>query len=235
MTLCDFVLVAGGMGQRFQSSTPKQFEIVNGRPLYLWSLEAILNWESLGNVVVVVPKAWEQPVKESFKFLVNAKEIQVVTGGSSRQASVLSGLHVLENSRNHFVMIHDAARPCITTELIDRLWKARGTDSKAIVPGVPISETVKAVGLVAGDLCVRETLNRSELRLIQTPQLLHRAIAVQAHKKFSHEIGVDDAYLIEKMGHNVVVIDGDYDNLKVTFSEDMTRVSDWLRDRYPQV
>src|SRR3982751_2569335 len=96
MTFCDIVLVAGGKSTRFGEAIPKQFQIVSGRPLYLWSLDVLLSWPPCGQVVVVVPAEWVEPVQKSFQSLLGTKSIQVVSGGDSRQASSARGLEKLK-------------------------------------------------------------------------------------------------------------------------------------------
>lgn len=232
MEHCDLVIVAGGSSTRFGHELPKQFEIVNDRPLLFWSLEAFLAWSSIGNVIVVVPDAWVEPVKKSLEEVVKFQEIQVVAGGASRQESASKGLVALHGvSQAEWVMVHDAARPAITGELIERIWEARN-HGHGVIPGIRVTETIKVVS-VNGLAKVVETPNRSSLFVAQTPQLFKRLDLFQAYDENKGLEAVDDASLIEKRGLEVIVVEGDVDNIKVTFSEDMNRVSHWLRDRYP--
>lgn len=242
MRFCDLVLVAGGKSTRFNSQIPKQFQNVYGRPLYLWSLETFLAWPHLGHAVIVVPEEWVDPVRNSFKELYSGlgdiKSIQVVAGGSSRQESGAKGVsQLLEISENDWVMVHDAARPCIHEELLNSMWAQClkndfNEEFGGVVPGVPAAETIKSVDHLG---YVVETLKRSELRIIQTPQVGRTELLAKAYEIFKDAEMVDDASLIEKMGRKVLVVDGSYDNLKVTFSEDIERVTNWLRQRHPQV
>lgn len=236
--LCDLVLVAGGSSSRFASDIPKQFQNLFGKPLYLWSLDTFLSWENIGNVVIVVPEDWVEPVESSFRLLIEGKQIHVVSGGSSRQASSEKGVKFISSiSQNKWVAIHDAARPCITLELLNSLWdvcvKSQYSDEFAgVVPGVKVNETVKSVDEMS---TVKETLHREALRIIQTPQILKTEVLLSAFDIFKDEQAVDDACLVEKLGRRVVVVDSSYDNLKVTFSEDTERVSNWFRKRHPQI
>jgi 2-C-methyl-D-erythritol 4-phosphate cytidylyltransferase len=236
--LCDLILVAGGSGERFSASIPKQFQLIFNKPLYLWSLEVFLSWPSLGEVILVVPQEWVKPVEESFNILIESKKIHVVSGGSSRQKSAQKGLQkLIQISQNPWVAIHDAARPCLTTEFLDTLWKPciEGEYNEGfggVVPGVTVNETVKTVN-AQND--VVKTLNRTELRLIQTPQILKSDILNVAYDKFDDGLAVDDSMLVEQMGYRVLVIPSSYDNLKVTFNEDIDRVQNWIRKRHPQI
>jgi 2-C-methyl-D-erythritol 4-phosphate cytidylyltransferase len=235
---CDIVLVAGGSGSRFKSNTPKQFEPINGQPLYLWSLNSFLNWPQSANVCVVVPPDWVEPVQESFKNLESGRRVHVVAGGLTRQDSAYNGVKALSGSDSEWVMIHDAARPAITDELLQRVWEARrlsfaSAQIAGVIPGVAAKETIKEVSPHLHHAVVTETLERDRLRVIQTPQLMRRHLLIEAYERFVGEAAVDDASLLEKMGYKIVVVDGDYDNVKVTFMEDRERVSNWLRHRHP--
>jgi 2-C-methyl-D-erythritol 4-phosphate cytidylyltransferase len=238
---CDVVLVAGGNGERYKSEIPKQFEPVNGQPLYLWSLNTFLNWKDSGLVVVVVPADWVEPVLKSFENLESKNRVRVVAGGQNRQGSASRGVSLLsEISENEWVMIHDAARPAITEDLISSIWNARrlnlaSAEVAGVVPGVKASETIKEVEPQLHHALVTETLPREFLRIIQTPQLCRRDLLLEAYKRFPEGSAVDDACLLEKLGYKVVVVDGDYDNVKVTFLEDRERVTRWLRNRHPSL
>ncbi|MDZ4676881.1 MAG: 2-C-methyl-D-erythritol 4-phosphate cytidylyltransferase [Oligoflexia bacterium] len=236
---CDLILVAAGNSTRYGAKVPKQFEEVHGRPLYLWSLEVFLSWPHLGNVVVVVPSDWVLPVKESFNYLIDTKPIEVVAGGKTRQVSATSGLLALnKNKVNPWVMVHDGARPAITVDLLERLWCARLVDLKmhnmaGVVPGVKSKDTIKQITIHNGFELVEDTLSREKLRIIQTPQLLKTDLLTEVYNTASDENAVDDASLLENHGHKILVVAGEEDNLKVTFVEDIERVSSWLRQRHP--
>jgi 2-C-methyl-D-erythritol 4-phosphate cytidylyltransferase len=234
---CDLILVAGGASSRFGAEIPKQFDLVNGRPLYLWSLDVFLSWKQTGRIIIVVPAEWVEPVGKSLAILPDVKRIKVVRGGESRQVSASNGLAGLTDSPGDWVMIHDAARPAITVNLLDRIWKARLTqpDLSGVVPGVKAKETVKMVRANGAGLIVDQTLPREKLYVIQTPQLLLRNPLAKSYAEAQDHQAPDDASLIERQGLKVLVEEGDYDNVKVTFMEDKERVSRWLRDRYPQI
>lgn len=234
VTFCDLILVAGGSGSRFGGNLPKQFEDLNGRPLYLWSLDVFLSWPRIGRISLVVPAEWAAPVEKSLSILPAIENIRVVVGGKTRQASASLGLLALAGSSNNWVMVHDAARPAISTEFIERIWLSREIlpDLAGVVPGLSPSETVKRVD---SDGTVNLTLPREELRLIQTPQLFKKDILARAYKGAGEQTAPDDAFLVEKAGLRVLTVDGEPQNIKITFAEDKDRVSRWLRDRHPQI
>ncbi|MBK9294482.1 MAG: 2-C-methyl-D-erythritol 4-phosphate cytidylyltransferase [Oligoflexia bacterium] len=237
---CDLVLVAGGASHRFGLDIPKQFQTVVSKPLYLWSLEVFLSWKALNEVVIVVPQDWLKAVQESFNLLIENKKFHIVSGGNSRSASTYEGLKKLSQiSDCEWVAVHDAARPCITTELIESVWNQcvlnqNDPEFGGAVPGTRVNETIKVVK----NSIVTETLNRNLLYTIQTPQILRQEVLVGAmsHIDFMADfVAFDDASLIEKMGRKIVVVESTNDNLKVTHQEDIERVQNWLRKRHPQI
>lgn len=243
---CDLILVAGGSGERFSAPSserialseivPKQFEVVHGKSVYLWSLETFFSWEHAGKAIVVVPERWSSEISEQVSKLSlgdRLSRIQVVTGGSSRQISASLGMTALQSStENSWVMVHDAARPCLTHSLLDRLWAARDASFEnqefaGVIPGLPLNDTLKRVK----DFVVQETLPREQLFSVQTPQLFKTAILAEAYGDGG--TFTDDSALLENRGFKIVVVPGEYDNLKITLREDLHLVSNWLRVRHP--
>lgn len=230
---CDIVIVAGGTGSRY-GLNPKQFESIQGQPLYLWSLNTFLNWPDGGFISLVVPGDWITSIEESFENLPVKNRLLVVEGGLTRQQSAHKGLlALLGKADSEWVMIHDAARPLVSSELINRLWEARASDIGGVVPAVEAQETVKLIEPKACE--VIETLPRDRVRIIQTPQLLKKALLLKAYEKFIDFGATDDACLVERLGAKVKIVSGDQENVKVTFKEDKERVSNWLRDRHPSI
>lgn len=199
-----------------------------------------MSWGALANVVVVVPPDWVSPVKKSLEILDNVENIHVVGGGSSRQDSAARGVNFLAQISQHsWVMIHDAARPAVTLDLIEKIWAAAQKFDKqelgGVIPAIPVSETVKQFSRVGDYLQVEKTLARESLVLVQTPQLLRRTILERAYREVGETGAVDDSSLVEKLGFQVILVDGERYNIKVTFKEDMENVSHWLRQRHPPV
>ncbi|HEX3938724.1 MAG TPA: 2-C-methyl-D-erythritol 2,4-cyclodiphosphate synthase, partial [Xanthobacteraceae bacterium] len=145
-----------------------------------------------------------------------------VAGGATRQASVRAGLEALAPMAPDLVLVHDAARPFLTSGLIDRAIIA-GRTSGAAVPGVAIADTVKAIDAEAR---VAETLDRNRLRIVQTPQAFAFDLIIAAHRRAAAaglDSFTDDAALAEWAGHPVSVFDGEAGNVKVTTNDDFAR------------
>lgn len=214
--MIGLILVAAGLGSRLTSGTPKQFLPLAGMPIYLHSLRTLspLCQES----VVVVPDEWVDRVGEEVKTITTSEQVMIKSGGATRQQSVLRGFDCLGTGIS-CVIVHDAARPFVTADLAQRT--IRGLSSAAAcIPGIEIAETVKSVrsGLVSN------TLNRNNLRLIQTPQAFQKSVLARALESASTgnnlTTATDEATLVEALGEEVLVIEGDRRNVKITWKED---------------
>ena len=210
------ILVAAGRGVRAGGSTPKQLLDLGGQTMLQRSVAACDAHPDVDELVVVLPAEWvgDGPA------LVGATRAQcrVVAGGERRQDSVRAGFAAV-NSRARIVLVHDAARPFVSRAVIDRVVAAAGT-SGAAVPAVQASDTVKRV--VAKR--VSETVPRSEVWLAQTPQGFRRDVLAAAIASSTGENeATDEAQLVEWMGGEVQVVDGDAGNVKVTTAEDVAR------------
>lgn len=217
------VIVAAGRGLRAGGGDiPKQYRSVQGRPLLSLTIDAFLSHEAINEVLVVA-----HPDDQSLYETVVAELRHVdhrlqppVAGGDSRQESVRNGLEALASSKDFgLVLVHDGARPFVTSELIDRAIAA-GLAHGAAVPGVPVSDTIKTVD---EHLFVRDTPDRTRLRAVQTPQAFRLDKLLAAHRRAAAE-GLngftDDGALAEWAGLPVHVYQGDKDNVKLTTPAD---------------
>ncbi len=209
------MLVAAGSGSRFGSLVPKQFLRLSGKRIFLYSLE---NLSGLcDEIVIPVPGEWVDRVKDDVSQLKCSDRTRIVKGGSNRQDSVLRGLEALSPEITR-VLIHDSARPWATRALARRALAGLG-QRPACIPVLPIAETVKEV---RGHLVVR-TLDRSRLRLTQTPQAFLRSVLERALAQASREgiVGTDEAELVERTGEKVAIMKGERQNIKITWKEDL--------------
>ena len=203
------LVVAAGSGERLGADRPKAFVVLAGRPMLEWSLDA-LRAAGIADVVVAAPEGVEVPGG--------------VPGGRTRSESVRNALAAAPADADAIV-VHDAARPLVTPEHFTRALAALDRADAAIA-AVPVTDTVKEVG--PGQLVLR-TLDRSRLWAVQTPQVfrrdvLERALSVRAEVL---EQATDDAWLVERAGGRVVVVESTAENLKVTTPFDL-RVAELL-------
>jgi 2-C-methyl-D-erythritol 4-phosphate cytidylyltransferase / 2-C-methyl-D-erythritol 2,4-cyclodiphosphate synthase len=214
------VIVAGGRGHRAGGEVPKQYREIADEPVIRPTLAAFLGHPRIDLVQPVI----HPDDRDAFAAATASLEhiLPPVPGGATRQMSVRAGLEALRGAAPGLVLIHDAARPFLTAALIDRAIAA-AQEHGAAVPAVAISDTVKRID--AQDM-VSETLDRSRLRTVQTPQAfafdliaaLHQRAAAEGRDDFT-----DDAALAEWAGQRVSVFPGETTNVKLTTSDDFTR------------
>jgi 2-C-methyl-D-erythritol 4-phosphate cytidylyltransferase len=215
------ILAAAGRGERLGLDRPKAFARLNDRPLIAESLERLDASEWIEGIVVAAPPEWEEPCILVAEEVSAGKVAETVTGGASRAESVRSALAEVPEEAT-VVLVHDAARPLVTEEVIERVVTALGDGWDGAVPGLPMSDTVKRVDGEA----VTETIDRDGLVTVQTPQAfvagaLRRAVEGGAE-------GSDCAALVEASGGRIRVVSGDRRLLKITEPADLELVAGWL-------
>ena len=216
------VLVAAGRGERLGGDRPKAFAPLCGRPLLAESLERLEASDWIDAIVVVAPEGWEEPSILVAEELGCGKVSSTVTGGASRAESVRLGVAETDDDAAALV-IHDAARPLLPEDVIERVLSALASGWDGAVPGLPVSDTIKRID---GGLVV-ETLPRAELRAVQTPQAF-AADVLRPALEGDVAAASDCASLVEARGGRVTVVPGDERLLKVTTAADLALVESWL-------
>jgi 2-C-methyl-D-erythritol 4-phosphate cytidylyltransferase/2-C-methyl-D-erythritol 2,4-cyclodiphosphate synthase len=213
------IVVAAGRGTRAQGEIPKQYRKLGGEPVIRSSL-SLLAWH--GEIAAVLPIIHPDDGHHFQAAAQGLKLMPTVHGGATRQASVRAGLEALSKGRPDIVLIHDAARPYCTPTLISQAIAACAKTGAAI-PGLEVTDTIKAVD---HDGHVAQTLDRSRLRSVQTPQAFSFDALLEAHRRAAaegREDFTDDAALAEWAGMTVTVFAGDPANVKLTTNEDFAR------------
>ncbi len=211
------------------SDRSKQYLLIDGMPILAHTLMVFQASPAIDDIIVIVP---EDDIDDVKKEIINkygfSKVAGVVPGGAERQDSVRNGLANIGDDTD-VVVIHDGVRPFITAALIG-ISVEEALRNTAATLGVPSRDTVKTV---SPDGWIVNTLNRSELRSIQTPQTFLRHIIQQAYQKAYEDnfYGTDDAMLVERIGIPVKVIEGSYDNIKITTVEDLLLAETLMRAR----
>lgn len=221
------VLVAAGSGSRLGHELPKAFVPLGGTPLVVHAALSLAACPQVSSLVVVVPA---DRVEDARSLLVGLPcGVVVVPGGATRQASVAAGLAALPDEAD-VVLVHDAARPFPPVAMVDRVVDAVRAGHQAVIPALPVTDTVKRVGAAApGGEPVEATVPRGPLRAVQTPQGFARAVLVAAHAAAAvaaHDEGTaasDDAGLVEAAGVPVWVVPGDEQASKITTAPDLAR------------
>ncbi|GEL08368.1 2-C-methyl-D-erythritol 4-phosphate cytidylyltransferase [Salisediminibacterium halotolerans] len=220
------VIPAAGYGSRMKAGKNKQFITIEGVPLLIHTLRVFQEDSLCEGIVLAVNEAERDEMRKMTADAGITKVIGIVPGGRERQQSVFEGLKAL--SGNPVVLIHDGARPFIRTETLRRLIEAVDKDVGAVA-GVPVKDTVKEA--IMGS--VKKTLDRSLLWLIQTPQAFYLEDIRSAHKlaEDDNHPATDDASLFEYAGKTVKVVEGTYENIKVTTPEDLMFAEAIIRKR----
>jgi len=214
------VVVAGGRGLRVGGDLPKQYRVIAGEPVIRPALAAFLHHPQIGAVQPVIHPQDEEMFRSATAGL--KKLLPPVWGGATRQASVRAGLEAFAASAPAIVLIHDAARPFLTEALIGRAIVA-AKQNDAAVPAIAIADTVKKID---DDAHVTETLDRNNLRMVQTPQAFLFELIMAAHRRAAaagQDDFSDDAALAEWAGHRVSVFEGEAGNVKLTTNDDFAR------------
>jgi len=219
VTRTAVIVPAAGRGERLGPGVPKALRLLGGVPMLVHAVRALTAARSVGLVVIAAPEDGVAAVSALLAEhgLVDAgagrAPTMVVAGGDTRQDSVARALVALPADID-VVLVHDAARPLVPTSLVDAVVAAVRAGADAVVPGLPVADTVKSVG--RGDL-VTATLDRSILRAIQTPQGFRRSVITSAHAASDPDApATDDAGLVEALGGTVLVVPGDEEAFKVT-------------------
>lgn len=213
------IIVAGGTGSRTGNTELKQFRWVAGKPALLHSVQAFMARADVGIVVAVLPKAYAAD-PPPWLFQCDVERLLVSVGGRERQESVWNGLEDMSDDIN-VVVVHDAARPLVTDETIERVIAAARAGTGAIA-ALPVVDTLKQVD---ENGAIVRTIDRAGLWRAQTPQAFPRELLERAHMdaKRAGVAATDDAALFERLGLPVVVVRGSERALKITEESDFNR------------
>jgi 2-C-methyl-D-erythritol 4-phosphate cytidylyltransferase len=208
------IIVAGGSGSRMHSSVPKQFLLLNGLPVLMHTINAFYNCIAQIHLIVVLPadshEYWNELCAEHSFTIPH----ELVSGGETRFHSVKNGLGLI-NDDDAIVAVHDAVRPLITCEIIDESYECAAKYGNAIV-AIKSRDSVRQIKDNRSISLVRD-----EIYLIQTPQTFQSAQLKKAYLQPYQANFTDDASVVEQTGVNINLIGGSYQNIKITFPEDI--------------
>ncbi len=213
------ILVAAGKSLRFGDPNQKKvYQEIGGRAVWLRAIAPFVNRDDVGQMILAIAPDDRELFERRYGPSVASMRIQVVDGGAERSDTVARALEVVDH-RCEYVAVHDAARPCLSPELIDDVFAAAREHGAALL-AVPVAETVKRV--VEGGLIV-ETIPRDGLYLAQTPQVFRRELICKAyaHRSAAGQRVTDDCQLVEAIGHPCFVVAGSPLNLKITTIADL--------------
>ena len=220
------IIAAGGVGKRIlgdhatggEGNLPKQFLVLGDKPILAHTIDKFERCELIDEIILIVPGDYlgycSQAIVDKYSF---KKIKRIVCGGKERQDSVYLGLKACSNNTD-IVAIHDGVRPFISPEKISESIKLC-QQKKAVILAVPLKDTIKRV---EGGSVVT-TLDRKKVWLVQTPQVFEYRLILDAYEKAKEDSfsGTDDSVLAERLGHEVAVLEGEYENIKITTAEDL--------------
>lgn len=208
------IIVAGGSGSRMKANLPKQFLLLNGKPVLYYTLDTFLkSYEDL-QVILVLPEDHIAAGQEIIDAFFNYDRIRITAGGRTRFHSVQNGLELI--TEESIVFVHDGVRCLLTTDLIHRCYIAALEFGSAI----PVIDSKDSVRMILED--GNEPLDRSKVKLVQTPQTFHSKILLPAYKIDYKDKFTDEATVAEAFGLKVHLIEGEEGNIKITRPVDLT-------------
>jgi 2-C-methyl-D-erythritol 4-phosphate cytidylyltransferase len=211
------IIVAGGSGSRMKSEIPKQFLLLNGKPILQHTLERFLGVLPAHQIILVLP-ARDQTTWASLCQVHNFHPaVQIVTGGVSRFQSVRNGLEAITVT-DGIVAVHDGVRPFVSPEIIQNSFETAARTGSAVTC-VPVKDSVRVVGTDG----FSQAVDRNQYRLVQTPQTFQLNLFRQAFQVDEQPFFTDCASVMEHAGFTVTLIEGSYENIKITTPDDLNR------------
>lgn len=215
------ILLMAGIGSRLGSSIPKQFHMLGSKKIYQYTLQTFLESELFHQIILVCHPDWMDQVKSEIP-----SGIEVTAGGSTRQASSLLGLQAC-NPTTQFVMIHDAVRPFVSKEILERNIAAV-LKHRAVDTCIPSSDTI--VHAEEEDFITSIPVRKAYLRG-QTPQTFEYQLICEAHRKTQQTNSTDDCFLVLELGQTVAIVMGEEENIKITTELDV-KMAEWLQKNH---
>lgn len=213
------IITAGGSSNRF-GNTNKLLEKVHSKEIIKHTVDAFL---AVGEISEIVICAHSSIIDDLAQIFNGENKIRIIEGGKTRQQSVFNGLQALENC--DYVLIHDGARPMITPEIIKNAIQSVQTQ-KALTVATKTIDTIKQVD---ENLKIIKTIDRSALYNTQTPQAFEYNLIKSAHEKLKGQDFTDDAGMLEHLGYDVYILEGDYKNIKITTKNDIEVAKAYLK------
>jgi 2-C-methyl-D-erythritol 4-phosphate cytidylyltransferase len=207
------VIVAGGTGSRMNSALPKQFLLLNGKPVLYYSIQTFLQSYPDLSIVLVLPEDYIAAGQEIIDAFFDYSRIQITPGGRTRFHSVQNGLALIKEES--IIFVHDGVRCLLTADLIQRCYEAALEAGSA----VPVVDCKDSVRLIKG--AFNEAADRTKVKLVQTPQTFHSKILLPAFKIDYKDRFTDEATVAEAFGLNINLIEGEDNNIKITRPVDL--------------
>ena len=210
------IIVAGGKGLRMGGDIPKQFIPIHGKPVLMRTMERFREYSASKGIICVLPKAQQDYWKELCKEHGFNLEYQIADGGETRFHSVQNGLSLIPDDAEGVVGVHDGVRPFVSVDVIRRCYDTART-AKAVIPVTPVVETLRHINADGSG----DNVLRSDYRLVQTPQTFDIQLLKRANLQPYCESFTDDASVVEGIGQQVTMVEGNRENIKLTTPFDL--------------
>lgn len=208
----SFIVTAGGIGKRMGTDVPKQFLLLNDKPILMHTIERLHTFDKVAEIIVTLPEShidyWKELAEKHTFEIVHT----VVAGGDERFYSIQNALPYCNGES---IAVHDAVRPFVSTETLQRLFTVV-QEHPAVVPVIPVRESLR--------MQINEeskSVHRSDYFLVQTPQVFKRRILIDAYNQDFSEHFTDDASVVEHLGYSIITVDGNEENIKITTPMDL--------------
>jgi 2-C-methyl-D-erythritol 4-phosphate cytidylyltransferase len=212
MNQVSVIITAGGIGKRMGGNLPKQFISLSGKPILLRTLECFAAFDPTIELIVTLPVEWHAYWKECLKEFDCTISHTLVSGGEERFHSIKNALHICTGE---FILVHDGVRPFVANEMIQACLDVLQA-KEAVVPVLPIKESLRQRHGSSS-----KAVDRSNFLLVQTPQCFRSNILRKAYDQEYHSGITDDATLVESLGIDIQLIEGNEDNIKITTQKDL--------------
>ncbi len=214
------LIVAGGTGSRMGEKIPKQFIELNGRPVLMHTFDAFAKYDKQIEFILVLPETeiefWNK-LCQKYHF---EHKYKLAFGGETRFHSVKNGLNLIRE--DGIVFIHDGVRPLVSTQTFTNCYN-RASETGNALPVIPVTESVRLV-----DKTGNRAVDRSKYYLVQTPQTFQTALIKKAYQQTFSKLFTDDASVLENLGEVISLVDGNRENIKITYPEDIIIAQSFL-------
>ena len=211
------IVVAGGKGLRMGGETPKQFQLIGGKPVVMVTLERLHAIDPSVQLILVLPAEHIEEWKRLSREYSFAVPLLLAQGGSTRFHSVQNGLAQVDDIEEALVGVHDGVRPFVSREMLDNCFR------EALVHGaaIPMIDLQDSLRHIVGSNGVTEVVPRDRYKLVQTPQVFRLSLLRRAYEQRFVEMFTDDASVVEALGEQVVCVEGNRENIKLTTPFDL--------------
>lgn len=215
------VIVAGGSGTRMGKELPKQFLMLNGKAIFIHSIEAFLGTYPEIKIILVLPKEYIQMAKDMLNDDLSSSSIQFIEGGPTRFDSVKNGLY--QTGDAEVVFVHDAVRCLVTPDLI-KICAEAAEEFGSAIPVIPVRDSMRRTVPIDQSSMV---VNRENLVIVQTPQTFKKSLLLSAFNVNYSPLFTDEASVVEAAGYQVHLVSGEESNIKITFPHDL-EYAEWI-------